>query len=239
MSEKINTGALILGIFIMLGLGILGWQLASAAVKYKSFEITVNVKGLSEREYPADIVIWPVQFSMADNSIPALYAGLEKNVDMIRSFLISNGLEESEISVSVPTINDAYANLYGGGDRPEFRYASRQAVTVYSSKVDKVREIMTKTADLGKEGLVLTGNNYDSQVEYIFTRLNEVKPQMIEEATKAAREVAQKFAEDSGSRLGKIKNASQGQFSISARDNNNPHIKSVRVVSTVEYYLSD
>ncbi|MCD8567630.1 MAG: hypothetical protein LRY50_04550 [Geovibrio sp.] len=78
MNGKINSGALILGIFIMLGLGILGWQLATAAIKYKSFERTVNVKGLSEREYPADIVIWPVQFSMADNSIPALYAGLEK-----------------------------------------------------------------------------------------------------------------------------------------------------------------
>jgi hypothetical protein len=62
---------------------------------------------------------------------------------------------------------------------------------------------------------------------------------MIEEATRNAREVAQKFAEDSDSRLGKIRQASQGQFSIEPRDTNNPHIKKVRVVSTVEYYLSD
>jgi hypothetical protein len=86
---------------------------------------------------------------------------------------------------------------------------------------------------------VLTGGDYQSQTEYIFTRLNEVKPEMIEEATRNAREVAQKFAADSQSRLGKIRRASQGQFSISERDRNNPHIKQVRVVSTVEYYLSD
>jgi hypothetical protein len=86
---------------------------------------------------------------------------------------------------------------------------------------------------------VITGGNYNSQTDYIFTRLNDVKPEMIEEATKKAREVAEKFASDSQSSLGNIKRASQGQFSISARDKNNLHIKKVRVVSTVEYYLSD
>jgi uncharacterized protein len=62
---------------------------------------------------------------------------------------------------------------------------------------------------------------------------------MVEEATTKAREVAEKFAKDSKSKLGKIKKASQGQFSINNRDKNNPHIKKIRVVSTVEYYLSD
>jgi hypothetical protein len=99
--------------------------------------------------------------------------------------------------------------------------------------------MMSDLAQLGKQGIVFTGGNYQSQTEYLFTRLNEVKPAMIEEATNKAREVAVKFAQDSQSTLGKIKRASQGQFSISARDNNTPHIKRVRVVSTVEYYLSD
>lgn len=98
---------------------------------------------------------------------------------------------------------------------------------------------MSSLSDLGKEGIVFTGGNYQSQTEYIFTRLNEIKPEMIEEATRQAREVAQKFAADSQSTLGKIKKASQGQFSINDRDKNNPHIKKIRVVSTVEYYLSD
>ena len=98
---------------------------------------------------------------------------------------------------------------------------------------------MNSLSKLGKKGIVFTGSNYQNQTEYIFTRLNEVKPEMIEEATRKAREVAEKFAADSQSRLGKIKKAYQGQFSISPRDKNNPHIKKVRVVSTVEYYLSD
>jgi hypothetical protein len=102
-----------------------------------------------------------------------------------------------------------------------------------------VRNAMKGLAELGKQGIVFSGGNYESRTEYLFTRLNDIKPAMIEEATTKAREVAQKFAEDSGSRLGKIRRASQGQFSISDRDRNNPHIKKVRVVSTVEYYLSD
>ena len=98
---------------------------------------------------------------------------------------------------------------------------------------------MNKLADLGKRGIVLTGMGYQTATEYLFTRLNEVKPSMVEEATMKAREVAEKFAIDSKSKLGKIKSARQGQFPISNRDKNNPHIKKVRVVSTVEYYLSD
>ena len=129
--------------------------------------------------------------------------------------------------------------MYGGGPAPEFRYTATQTVTVYSLDVPRVRTAMQKAADLGRSGLVLGGGGWDTQVEYLFTGLNEIKPAMVEEATTMAREVAQKFAEDSASRLGKIKNASQGQFSIVDRDRFNPHIKKVRVVSTVEYYLSD
>ncbi len=102
-----------------------------------------------------------------------------------------------------------------------------------------VRKVMGALSELGKQGIVFTTGDYESQTEYIFTRLNEVKPEMIEEATRKAREVAEKFASDSRSTLGKIRRASQGQFSISARDKNNPHIKKIRVVSTVAYYLSD
>ena len=112
-------------------------------------------------------------------------------------------------------------------------------MTVYSNDIDAVRSVMGALSELGKKGIVFTGSGYDSQTEYLFTRLNEVKPEMIEEATRNARHVAEKFAADSDSQLGKIKRASQVQFSIYARDRNNPHIKKVRVVATVQYYLSD
>ena len=98
---------------------------------------------------------------------------------------------------------------------------------------------MSGLSSLGKKGIVFSASNYETRTEYIFSKLNDIKPEMIEEATNNAREVAQKFATDSQSRLGKIKRAYQGQFTISDRDNNNPHIKKVRVVSTVEYYLAD
>jgi hypothetical protein len=98
---------------------------------------------------------------------------------------------------------------------------------------------MNKLAGLGKKGIAFTAHNYRNSTEYLFTRLNEIKPIMVEEATTKAREVAEKFAKDSNSKLGKIKRARQGQFSINNRDKNNPHIKKIRVVSTVEYYLSD
>jgi hypothetical protein len=98
---------------------------------------------------------------------------------------------------------------------------------------------MSSLSELGKNGIVFSGEDYQAKTEYLFTKLNDVKPEMIEEATRNAREVASKFASDSNSSLGKIKKASQGQFSIEDRDKNNPHIKKVRVVSTVEYYLSD
>lgn len=98
---------------------------------------------------------------------------------------------------------------------------------------------MQKLVELGKLGIAITGETYESKTQFLFTKLTEIKPGMIEEATKNAREAAEKFAQDSKSRLGKIKKASQGQFSIEDRDSNTPHIKKVRVVSTVEYYLTD
>ena len=98
---------------------------------------------------------------------------------------------------------------------------------------------MNKLSELGKKGIVFSGGQYQNRTEFIFSKLNSIKPEMIQEATTKAREVAQKFAEDSNSELGKIKRAYQGQFSIFPRDKNNPHIKKIRVVSTVEYYLSD
>lgn len=239
MANQTKSTALILGGALFLGLTLLGFQLGKALIDFKQFERSVTVKGLSERDYPADVVIWPIQFIEANNDLPELYRTVENNSSKVRDFLIQRGIDEAEITFNSPSITDKSAQQYGGGPRAEFRYTANQTITVYSENIEAVRKAMASLADLGKQGLVLAGDNYMAQTEYLFTRLNEIKPEMIEEATENAREVAEKFAEDSDSNLGKIRKASQGQFSISARDNNNPHIKKVRVVSTVEYYLSD
>jgi hypothetical protein len=239
MSQQSVPASLVFGICILLGLLGLGLLLGNAAIDFKQLDRSVTVKGLSEREYPADVVIWPIQFTGASNDLGALYEQVDGNAAKIKAFLVSKGIAESEISYGAPSIVDKSANQYGGGPRPEFRYSATQAVTVYSENITAVRDTMSALSELGREGIVFTGGNYDAQTEYLFTSLNEVKPEMVEEATRKAREVAEKFAEDSESRLGKIKRASQGQFSIRPRDRNNPHIKVIRVVSTVEYYLSD
>lgn len=228
-----------LGLSIFLGLAALGYLLGQAAINYRLYDRSVVVKGLSEREYAADVVIWPIQFNAADNDLKQLYLTLDQTTSTISDFLIQHGLKPEEFSVSSPAITDKSAQQYGHTARPEFRYSAFQSVTVYSNNIAAVHTIMASLSELGKKGIVFNGAGYDSRPEYLFTRLNDVKPVMIEEATRKARQVAEKFAADSDSQLGKIKKASQGQFSIYARDRNNPHIKKVRVVATIEYYLSD
>ena len=238
MREIDVKSAFVLGLFIFLGLAFLGYFMGSSAIKFKEYERTVTVKGLSEKEYPADIALWPIAFSSAENDLTRLYAAVEKDTREVNAFLKANGFEENEINVSPPAIVDKLAQGYEKS-RIEFRFSAAQTITVYSDKIDLVRATKKKLADLGKKGVVLTADDYQNPTEYLFTRLNEIKPAMIEEATTKAREVAEKFAKDSNSKLGKIKQASQGQFTINDRDKNNPHIKKIRVVSTIEYYLSD
>ena len=239
MPKNNCAGAFILGVFVFSGLSALGYLLGKAAIEFKQYDRSVTVKGLSEREYQADIVIWPIQFTAAGNDLESLYSSIDENTSMIKGFLEKNGINPGEITFTSPAITDKSARQYGNSSKPVFRYSATQTVTVYSRNIETARSVMSSLSELGKTGIVFTGENYQSQTEYIFTRLNEVKPEMIEAATREAREVAQKFAADSQSRLGKIRKASQGQFSINARDKNNPHIKKVRVVSTIEYYLSD
>lgn len=239
MLKNNSSFGFVLGISIFLGLSVLGFTLSNSVIKFKMMERSVTVKGLAEREIPADIVIWPIQFITAENKLDELYNSIDRNNSRIKKFLTEKGIDPAEITFSSPSITDKSAQQWGSNMKAEFRYSAVQTVTVYSKNINSLRKVDGELSDLGKQGIVLTGSDYQAQTEYIFTGLNEIKPAMIEEATRNAREVAMKFAKDSQSELGKIKSANQGQFSISSRDRNNPHIKKVRVVSTIEYYLSD
>lgn len=165
-----------------------------------------------------------------------LYENMAKKNTAIVAFLRNNGIEETEISIAPPEVIDMQAERYGNTNI-KYRYNATSVITVTSRNVDKVRQLMAEQAELLKQGIAITGGDYRYNVAYEFTGLNSIKPQMIEEATKNARAAAEKFAKDSDSKLGKIRNASQGQFSISDRDANTPYIKSVRVVTTINYYL--
>lgn len=232
-----NYSKLVWPVSFVLGMAVLGSLLTNGIIAFKSMDRVVTVKGLSEREYLADKVIWPIHLSKASNDLGQLTEQLARDKLKLRAFLVEQGIGVEEISLSAPNVTDKLSQQYSN-DKPTFRYHGSQTLTVYSNKVETVRNVMQNMADLLNQGVVLRGG-YNYEVEYVFTRLNEVKPDMIEEATVNARLVADKFAADSGSRLGKIKRANQGRFSITPRDSQHPHIKNVRVVSTIEYNLVD
>nr|WP_276539134.1 SIMPL domain-containing protein [Pseudoalteromonas agarivorans] len=228
----------IAAISLSIGLILLGFIIKSAAVDVKSMERSVQVKGLAEREVSADTVIWPLQYSDADNDLEKLVSRVEQKNDAVIAFLKLHGFDDDEISTGSQSIIDKQAREYAN-DNQKFRYLVRANIIVYSNAPDKVQNALSKVSQLAKQGIAIVQNSYETKVEYLFTGLNDIKPAMVQEATEKAREVANKFAKDSNSKLGKIKSARQGQFSISNRDSNTPHIKKVRVVTSVEYYLSD
>lgn len=226
-----------LAVCLLTGLVILGAMIPVAVSKFRAYDRTVNVKGLSEMEVKADKVIWPIPFTVVGNDLNAVYSQIDRNTKEIMEFLTSGGISADEISVSLPTISDKYAQEYGNNDRT-YRYFTKSVVTVCTGNVDTVLALMKKQTDLLKKGIVVgSENTWSNPVEFKFEGLNAIKPAMIEEATKNAREVGEKFAKDSGSRLGKIKTANQGTFTIENRDSNTPYIKKVRVVTSVTYYL--
>lgn len=218
---------------------VFGFFVQKSLLRFVDKERSVTVKGLSEREVPADKVIWPLVYKELGNDPSELYQRFEKKNSMVVAFLKKYGLSEKEITINPPQIKDRFADSWSQTGISD-RYVASSVIIVSSVQVELVREIMMQQTELMKAGIALVSEEYgNNMVRYEFTGLNDVKPEMIEESTKNARLAAEKFAKDSDSELGKIRRATQGQFSIMDRDGNTPHIKNVRVVSTVEYYICD
>ena len=232
-----NKGNFFAGLAIMVGLIVVGINIPKAIQVLSASQRNVSVRGLCEREVAADKVIWPLTYNIAGDDLSALYRQLEANNDAIKSFLKSGGIDDSEITTSTPNISDVFTQEYGGNNR-RYRYVIKSTTTVSTGKVDNVLSLMDKQGELIRNGITLS-SEWDSRPTFSFESLNSIKPEMIEEATKNARESAQKFADDSGSKLGKIRSASQGYFTIEDRDSNTPQIKKVRVVTNVDYSLSN
>lgn len=225
-SAIVAVGLALAGLFVYLGF-----------CAFSQRDRVVSVRGLAEREVDADHVIWPISFKTTGNDLQALYADINAKNATITAFLKQNGLKDDEISVSAPQIVDLRADRYSQQDQVRDRYNVTSTLTVSTGQVALVRQLMSRTGELLKQGVAIAANEYDSRVQYEFNSLNSIKPAMIEEATKNAREAARKFAADSESELGKIKDATQGLFSIEDRDQYTPYKKRVRVVTSVNYYL--
>lgn len=233
-----DKSKVLLGLAIMVGLIVLGIMIPVGVNQYMSYTRTVDVKGLCEREVMADKVIWPISYKIMGDDLQSVYKQIDSQNKLITSFLKEGGISADEISISAPKLSDKFANEYGNNDRL-YRYVSTNVITVCTTNVDAVLSLMSKQTQLIKQGVTLSSDNWENPTEFKFEGLNELKPEMVEEATKNARQTAEKFAEDSDSKLGKIKRASQGSFSIENRDSNTPYIKRVRVVSSITYYLSE
>lgn len=225
-----------LGCCLMIGL-IAGAILLGNAIKAaRADDRVVSVKGLCEREVKADKVICPFAYKEGGNDLQSLYVSIEKNNNIIIDFLKEAGIDESEITVAAPKVVDTRTEWSGSQNR--YAYIVTSVVTVCTDKVDEIIKLQSQQGELLQKGIA-TAASWEYQTVYSFTKLNEIKPAMIETATKNARETAEKFAADSESKLGKIKRATQGQFSITDRDSNTPYMKNVRVVTSVDYYLKD
>ena len=232
--SKWKTEALVLAI----GMVALGYEIGDSINNFVAKDRVVTVKGLAEMEIPANKVTWPLMYKEVGNDLSALYNKISYTNKAIVNFLKEKGITEEEISINAPEIIDMQAERYVGENKT-YRYNVTTVITVTSNKVDLVRSLISEQGELLKQGIAITGGDYRYNIQYDYTSLNEIKPQMIEEATQNAREAAQKFAKDSDSELGKIKRAHQGQFSIENRDTNTPYIKRIRVVTTIDYSLED
>lgn len=233
-----SSSGVIIGLLLALGLFLLGLQVKQGLNSITDNQRVVTVRGLAEREVKANKVTWPIVSKEVGNDLPSIYANIERTNSAIVAFLKQNGIADSEISENAPQVLDLQADRYSSNNVP-FRYNVTNVVVVTSSQVDKVGQLIERQTELLKQGIAIVAGDYQYQTVYEFTGLNQIKPEMIAEATKNAREAANKFAEDSQSELGKIKTASQGQFSIEDRDQYTPYIKQVRVVSSIQFYLKD
>ncbi len=226
-------------LIIFIGLIVAGYFIGNMHKTGKQYDRYVQVKGLSEREVAADMAVWPINITLTGNDLNLLKNDIEAQNEAVNAFFVKQGFKAEEITRGTTNISDARANLYKAGNQSPYRYIAVSEFTVRTQDIAKLKEALAESLSLMSEGIILGSKNTWRPIEYIFTGLNELKPQMIEEATKNAREVAIKFAEDSQSRVGKIRIARQGLFTINDRDQNTPEIKIVRVVSTLDFQLED
>ncbi|MBR4264228.1 MAG: SIMPL domain-containing protein [Paludibacteraceae bacterium] len=228
MKNNILSAAL-----IALGLSLAGLFVYCGISKIADKDRAVTVKGLSTREVEADYAVWPLSFGWNGNDLPTLYQQIGNVSEKVKSHLLALGFEESDLRQGPISVENNWENYYGDR-RPEYKYTLRTSIIVSTAKVKLVVESQGKEANLLKQGIIVNSNKWD--LDYQYNGLPELKPLMIEEATRNARAVAQKFADDAQCSLGSIRRASQGQFSVE-NDQYQPWIKHVRVVTTVDYYL--
>ena len=188
------------------GLSLAGLFIKNGLNDFSARNRVVTVKGLAEMEVPANKVTWPLTYKVLGNDMKALYNEIQTSNQKIVNFLKSKGIKDDEISINAPEIIDNQAERYNSNESP-YRYNVTTVITVTSNQVDLVRKMINEQSELLTQGVAITAGDYRYNITYDYTGLNDIKPKMIEEATKNARAAAEKFAKDSDSRLGGIQRA--------------------------------
>lgn len=222
----------------ILALGIVsaGW-LTSQSYLSVNQQRTVSVKGLSERVVKADLAVVTFRYSNTAQTLEKLYEHSKQSQQAIIAFLKNAGFDTHSIQLGLPTITDNFNSDYNTNQKSE-RFKATNQIILVDGNVDSVRKTLQQTDKLVSEGIVIDGVN----VVYRYTSLNNIKQEMLTKGVKNAQSAAKVFAKNADARLGKIKYASQGQFSIndaSGDYRNDDIMKKVRVVSSVTYYLED
>lgn len=246
MTTPVLSGRTLLAGSLVLAVGIAaGGYLAGAGVeRMRTGDRTVSVKGVSERETKSDLAIWPIRLIVTDDDLARANSTLERNVQQVREFLRTTGVDSAgtEITLQEFSVQDQRAS---GSYQVNSRYIIKQVLVVRSPRVDVVQAASQRVPELVRSGVVMSSGQEwgNGGPTFVFTKLNDLKPQMIAEATASAREAAEQFARDSKSTLSGIKRGSQGYFEILPRDQaagiseESQVLKRVRVVTTVEYGL--
>jgi hypothetical protein len=231
-------------VILAVGIFLAGAMIGGGFKAGRTADRFVTVKGIAEREVEADLALWPLQIVTADNDLSAAQARMERMVALTREFLRGKDITDDQVTIQSFKVTDAQANPYQGGNAAN-RFIITQSLMVRSEDPQRVQAASQDVGALVNAGVVLTsGQEYGpGGPVFIFTRLNDLKPEMLAEATGRALEAAQEFATASGSQVGKIRQANQGVFQILPRDpapgqqESNQLFKIVRVVTTVEYLL--
>ena len=222
----------IMGTSIIIAAFVLGLMMVFTVKTLKSFDDTVSVRGLCEREVPADRVAYRISYSEKANSLSEVRSLIDHHSKAIIAKLKEAGIDDSEIFAGTPSMDDRYS-WSNDISRITYRYNASQSINVFTSKMDVITKLQnTLETDLLKDDILVSG-----YADYQFLGLNEIKPAMIAESLEKARESAEEFAKNSHSKIGKMRTASQGYFEVNDLDETTPQMKKVRVVTTVEYYL--
>jgi uncharacterized protein len=243
MASSVST--LIAGGLIGLGIATGGFLAGDGLVKSRLGYRVVTVKGLSERMVKADLGFWPVRFVVSGSSLEDARGRLEAAEAAVDVFLKQAGFNANDVQVQNIQAEDRQAGYNPNQVSDAARFVLTEDILVKSADVQKLAAASRKVGDLLRSGVVLAADSYNAGPSFVFTRVNDLKGEMLTEATRRARESAEQFAVESGARVGAIQSANQGVVEISPAveiPNDRPDRqidKKVRVVTTIGYLLTD